>query len=68
MNEEDQTGKNKDDCALTISYMNFSDTMAAYSVVSGGTQPKFELFKAFMISLVTCKIEEDPIKMKALEC
>ena len=30
--------------------------------------PKLELIQAFMHVLVTCKNEEDPIKMKALEC
>ena len=30
--------------------------------------PKFELIQAFMHVLDTCKNEEDPIKMKALEC
>ena len=33
-----------------------------------GIPPKFELIQAFMVVLVTCKNEEDPIKMKALEC
>ena len=28
----------------------------------------FELIQAFMVFRVTCKNEEDPIKMKALEC
>ena len=30
--------------------------------------PKFELIQAFMHVLDTCKNEEDPLKMKALEC
>ena len=30
--------------------------------------PKFELIQAFMYVFVTCKNEEDLIKMKALEC
>ena len=30
--------------------------------------PKFELIQAFMHVFDTCKNEEDPIKMKALEC
>ena len=30
--------------------------------------PKFQFIKAFMHVLDTCKNEEDPIKMKALEC
>ena len=28
----------------------------------GGILPKFELIQAFMVVLVTCKYEEDPIK------
>ena len=30
--------------------------------------PKFELIQAFMHVFVTCKNEEDPIKMKTLDC
>ena len=36
--------------------------MAANSEVSGGILPKFELIQAFIVVLVTCKTEEDPIK------
>ena len=32
------------------------------SEVSGGILPKFELIQAFIVVLVTCKNEEDPIK------
>ena len=42
--------------------------MVAYSVICGGILPKFELTQAFMHVLVTCNKEEDPIKMKRLEC
>ena len=38
------------------------------STVSGGIRPKFELIQAFMVVLVTCKNEENRIKMKELEC
>ena len=34
----------------------------ANSEVSGGILPIFELIQAFMVVLVTCKNEEDPIK------
>ena len=34
----------------------------------GGIWPKFELIQAFMHVLVTCKNEDDRIKMKELEC
>ena len=36
--------------------------MAAHFEVSGGIPPKFELIQAFIVVLVTCKNEEDPIK------
>ena len=48
----------------------FRRSMAANSEVSGGILPKFELknkFKTFMV-FFTWKNEENPIKMKALEC
>ena len=32
------------------------------SIVSGGIPPKFEVIQAFMVVLVTCKNEENPIK------
>ena len=32
------------------------------STVSGGIRPKFELNQAFMIVLITCKNDENPIK------
>ena len=34
----------------------------------GGIWPKFELIQAFVHVLVTCKNEDDRIKMKELEC
>ena len=34
----------------------------ANSAVSGEIPPKFKLIQAFMVVLVTCKNEEDPIK------
>ena len=37
---------------------------AANSEVGGGILPKFELFQAFKVVLVTCKNEEDPIKIE----
>ena len=35
---------------------------AANSEVRGGILPKFEFIQAFIVVLVTCKNEEDPIK------
>ena len=40
----------------------FRCSRAANSEVSGGILPKFELIQAFIVFLVTCKNEEDPIK------
>ena len=45
----------------------FRRARADIPVVSGGIGPKFEHIQAFMHVLVTCKNEEDPVKMKALE-
>ena len=36
--------------------------MAANSNVSGGIPPKSELIQSFIVVLVTCKNEKDPIK------
>ena len=33
-----------------------------YSVVGGWVWPKFKFIQAFMVTLVTCMNEEDPIK------
>ena len=52
-----------------ISLWGFSsDSEAAYSAVLGPIWPNFELVQDGMDILLTCKYEEDPIKMKALEC
>ena len=40
----------------------FRCSRAANSVVSGEIMPKFKLIQAFMVVIVTCKNEEDPIK------
>ena len=61
-NEEDPI-KNEDNRVLTRLYVVFfRHSRAAYSKVSGGILPKFELIQAFIVVLVTCKNEEDPIK------
>ena len=41
--------------------------MAANSAILGSILPNFELVRDIINVLVTCKYEEDPIKMKALE-
>ena len=40
---------------------------SAYSACRNPIWSNFELMQAFMVILATCKNEEDPIKMKALE-
>ena len=61
-NEEDPI-KNKGARLLTRLYVVFfRRSRAAYSEVRGVILPKFELFQAFIVVLVTCKNEEDPIK------
>ena len=42
----------------------FRRSRAANSEVKGGIPPKFELIQAFIVVLVTCKNEKDPIKNK----
>ena len=55
--------KNKGARVLTRLYVVFfRRSRAANSEVSGGILPKFELIQAFIVVLVTCKNEEDPIK------
>ena len=62
MNEVDPI-KNEGTRVLTrFIYCFFRHSRAAYSEVSGGILPKFQLIQAFMVVLVTCKNEEDPIK------
>ena len=45
----------------------FPDTRAANSAVLGPIWLNFELVRDVMDVLVTCKYEEDPIRMKAQE-
>ena len=60
-NEEDLI-KNEDAGVLTRLCRFFRRSRAANSEVSGGILPKFELIQAFIVVLVICKNEEDPIK------
>ena len=61
-NEEDLI-KNEDARVLTRLYVVFFRRLrAAYSEDSGGILPKFELIQAFIVVLLTCKNEKDPIK------
>ena len=55
--------KNEGARVLTRFYVVFfRGSRAANSKVSGGILQKFELIQAFIVVLVTCKNEEDPIK------
>ena len=47
---------------LTRLYVIFSDAQGQPTPVGGRILPKFELIQAFIVVLVTCKNEEDPIK------
>ena len=60
-NEEDPI-KNEGARVLTNLFHFFRRPRAANSEVSGGILLKFKLIQAFIIVLVTCKNEEDPIK------
>ena len=61
-NEEDPI-KNEGERVLTrLFVVFFRRSRAANSVVSSGIMPKFKLNQAFMVVLVTCKNEKDPIK------
>ena len=62
-NEEDPI-KNEDARVLTRLCCFFRRSRAANSEVSGGIPLKFELIQAFIVVLVTCKNENDPIKNK----
>ena len=71
-NEEDQI-KNERARVVTkfspiISLLEFFQTLkTAYSAGLGRIWPNFVLVRDFIVILVICKNEEDPIKMKALE-
>ena len=49
-------------------YGFFPEPQATNSAVLGRMWPKLELIRNRMVVRVTFKDEEDPIKMKALEC
>ena len=59
-NEEDPI-KNEDARVLICCFF-FRRSRAANSEVSGGILPKFELIQTFIVVLVICENEEDPIK------
>ena len=59
---EDNPNKNEGARVLTKLCRFFSCSRAANFEVSSGILPKFELIQAFIVVLVTCKNEEDPIK------
>ena len=60
--EEDPI-KNEGARVLTRLYVVFADAQGQLiRKVSDGILPKFELIQAFIVVLVICKNEEDPIK------
>ena len=61
-NEEDQSKNEDAKSANKIICRFFRRSRAAYSEVSSGILLKFKLIQAFIVVLVTCKNEEDPIK------
>ena len=61
-NEEDPIKIKTLEWRITRLYVVFRRSRAANSEVSDGILPKFELIQAFIVVLVTCKNEEDPIK------
>ena len=68
-NEEDPI-KNEAARVLTRLYIVFffRRSRAANAEVSGDILPKFKLFQAFNVVLVTCKNEKDLIKNEGLKC
>ena len=65
-NEEDPI-KDEGPRVVTTLYIHFSDAQGQITPNSVGIWPNFELIQAFMHILVTCKNEDDSIKMKELE-
>ena len=61
-NEEDPIKNEGARVPTSLLFDFFRRSGAANSEVSGGILPKFELIQAFIVVLVTCKNEEDPIK------
>ena len=61
---KEDPNKNRGARVFTTLYINFSDARARAdnSGVGGGIWSKFELIKAFMHVLVTCKNEDDRFK------
>ena len=59
--DEEDPIKTKGARVLT-NYIFFRRSRADNSVVSGGILLKFELIHGFMVVLIICKNEEDPIK------
>ena len=60
--KEEDPIKNEGARVDTALYSNFTDAQGQITGVGVGIWPKFELIKAFMHVLVTCKNEDDQIK------
>ena len=56
--------KNEGARVLTSLLFDFSDAQGQLTPKSEGIPPKFELIQDFIVVLVTCKNEKDPIKNK----
>ena len=56
--------KNEGASAYKIICCFFRGSRAAFSDVSNGILPKFKLIQAFIVVIVTCKNDDDPIKNK----
>ena len=64
-NNEEDPSKNEDARVLTrLFIVFFRRPRAANSEGSHGILPKFKLIQAFIVVLVTCKNEEEPIKIE----
>ena len=65
-NEEDPI-KNEGARVVTTIFIDFfTRSRATNSKVSYGILPKFKPIQAFMVDLVTCKNEEDPLENKGI--
>ena len=60
-NKEDPI-KNEGARVLTRLYVVFSDAQGKLTPKSAGILRKFKLIQAFIVVLISCKNEEDPIK------
>ena len=60
--DEDNQMKNEGSRVVTTLYSYILDAQGQLTVAGGWVWPKIKLIQTFMVVLVTCKNEEDPIK------